>query len=371
MSIGFISYLDEATGAVIAVSSSHPLPVTGGGSGSGASQGAVTTSAPAYTDGTNDDLSLDTHGGLRTVVQASDGTPVDWSAPVEITGRGSAGTADTGVVTVQGITGGTAVPVSNPSAGSFQAQVQGPVADDAAASGNPVPVGGKHNATLPTYADGDRTQWQATSRGSLIVEGPTASAAAAVARPIPIAGVYYSSPATLTDGWGSYATLDSKGNLNAKMNVNAAAGSDTQSNTMGFVVRSDTPTSTLLLGVGPSLYNGSTWSRQAQIGATFGSNVGVAAVAQAGASFRHVTTNTSTDVKTSAGILHKVVINTAGASSNTLTLYNDTTGGTSNAIAVIDTTSGIDTLAYDLHFGNGLQAVTATGTAADITIVYR
>jgi hypothetical protein len=43
----------------------------------------------------------------------------------------------------------------------------GPVADDAAASGNPVPVGGIYNTTLPTYANLDRTQLQTGDNGSI------------------------------------------------------------------------------------------------------------------------------------------------------------------------------------------------------------
>jgi hypothetical protein len=46
----------------------------------------------------------------------------------------------------------------------------GPAADDAAASGNPVPVGGIYNTTLPTYSNLDRTQLQMGSRGSLHAE---------------------------------------------------------------------------------------------------------------------------------------------------------------------------------------------------------
>lgn len=56
--------------------------------------------------------------------------------------------------------------------------VGGPAADDAAASGNPVPVGGIYNTTLPTYTNLDRTQMQYGARGSLHVtlcgEGQTA-----------------------------------------------------------------------------------------------------------------------------------------------------------------------------------------------------
>lgn len=45
--------------------------------------------------------------------------------------------------------------------------VGGPAADDAAASGNPVPVGGIYNSTRPTYTNLDRTQAQSDTRGNI------------------------------------------------------------------------------------------------------------------------------------------------------------------------------------------------------------
>jgi hypothetical protein len=65
--------------------------------------GAVTATAPTYTTATTNALSLTTAGALRV-----DGSSV--TQPV--TGTGTAGTPATGVVTIQGISGGTAIPVS-------------------------------------------------------------------------------------------------------------------------------------------------------------------------------------------------------------------------------------------------------------------
>jgi hypothetical protein len=45
---------------------------------------------------------------------------------------------------------------------------QGAIADNAADSGNPLKVGGKYNATAPTYDDGDRGDAQLDSRGNLL-----------------------------------------------------------------------------------------------------------------------------------------------------------------------------------------------------------
>ena len=57
----------------------------------------------------------------------------------------------------------------NPRLSSGGLVVGGPAADDAAASGNPVPVGGIYNSTLPTYTAGDRTQLQSDTRGGVAV----------------------------------------------------------------------------------------------------------------------------------------------------------------------------------------------------------
>lgn len=66
------------------------------------------------------------------------------------------------------------------------------------------------------------------------------------------------------------------------------------------------------------------------------------------------------------GYLHAVVINTKGASANTLTL-SDTNG----TIAIIDTTANVGTIGYGCKFIGKLDAVSATGTGADYTVIWR
>lgn len=70
---------------------------------------------------------------------------------------GTAGSPSSDVITVQGIAAGTAQAVA------------GDVAAGAADSGSPVKGGGKYNATLPTYADGQRGDVQLTTRGATVV----------------------------------------------------------------------------------------------------------------------------------------------------------------------------------------------------------
>lgn len=66
-------------------------------------------------------------------------------------------------------------------------------------------------------------------------------------------------------------------------------------------------------------------------------------------------------------VLHSITINTKGASSNTCTVY-DNTSAAGTKIATIDTTSGVQTLFYDSICLVGITVVLGTGTSADITV---
>jgi hypothetical protein len=66
-------------------------------------------------------------------------------------------------------------------------------------------------------------------------------------------------------------------------------------------------------------------------------------------------------------VLHSITINTKGAASNTLTVYDNTTGS-GTKIAAIDTTAQTQTLFYDIICRTGITVVSATGTGADITV---
>lgn len=88
-------------------------------------------------------------------------------------------------------------------------------------------------------------------------------------------------------------------------------------------------------------------------------------------SYSHITTNASTQVYTGIGSLHGISINTKGASANTITVYDDTDCSTVPVMGVIDSTSNVQTLIYDIGFNTGLCIKTATGTAPDLTVIYR
>lgn len=147
------------------------LTVSGAGTAGSAAAGVVTVQGVAsmtpvqVSQATASNLNATVVGTGTFVTQSvvTQGTASNLNAAV--VGTGTAGSAAGGVLTVQGVASMTAL------AGNIT-QIGGNalVADDAA-SGTAfiLPVGGKYNATLPTYADGDRTQWQSGTRGALNV----------------------------------------------------------------------------------------------------------------------------------------------------------------------------------------------------------
>lgn len=77
----------------------------------------------------------------------------------------------------------------------------------------------------------------------------------------------------------------------------------------------------------------------------------------------------TTTMKSGQGILHTITINTKGTAANTLTVF-DNTAGSGTVIAIIDTTSNVQTLILDVAFSTGLTVVSAVGTGADLTIAW-
>jgi hypothetical protein len=85
--------------------------------------------------------------------------------------------------------------------------------------------------------------------------------------------------------------------------------------------------------------------------------------------YQHITTDTTTVVKSGSGILRMVSIGTPAAT-ETITLY-DNTAASGTVIAVITVVAGAPiALPYDVVFNTGLTVVTATA-AGDITVAYQ
>ena len=86
--------------------------------------------------------------------------------------------------------------------------------------------------------------------------------------------------------------------------------------------------------------------------------------------YAYISTATTTDVKSSAGVLVSVIMN--DANSGTITIYDDTTGGTTTPIGVIGPASAsrpATPLYYNIRMNNGIQVVTSS--ADDVTVVFK
>jgi len=72
-------------------------------------------------------------------------------------------------------------------------------------------------------------------------------------------------------------------------------------------------------------------------------------------------------------LLVAIVINSKGASSNTATIYDDIEGQETveRRIAKIDTTDSVTRLDFGLPIQYGINIRTATGTAPNLTVIYK
>lgn len=153
--------------------------------------------------------------------------------------------------------------------------------------------------------------------------GNVAAGATDSGNPVKVGGVYNSSPPTLTTGQRGDLQLDSNGNAKVTLGTKIAGEDQTLDR----------------LKTTPSY------------------------------SYRNLAANATTTVKSGAGVLHAIVVNTAGGSANTCTIY-DNTAGSGTKIGTINTTAFVTAWVYNAAFATGLTIVMATGTAADITVVY-
>lgn len=86
--------------------------------------------------------------------------------------------------------------------------------------------------------------------------------------------------------------------------------------------------------------------------------------------YAHISTATTTVVKSGAGTLRSICVNTKGTVASTVTVY-DNTAGSGTKIAVIDSLSALGTYIYDVAFSTGLTVVSTGTVAPDITVSYR
>lgn len=205
-------------------------------------------------------------------------------------------------------------------AGASADQVQGNVAAGTADAGNPVKIGGKYNATLPTYADGQRGDLQLSARGS----------------------------------------------ARALMQVNGVSASDNFfNNSVGFVGNDASPTNGVLLMVGDYAFNGTGWDR----------------VVKPNSAARLLSSAASTNgasIKASAGNVQKIVCNNTNAADRFLKLYNKASApivGTDTPILTLTLPASTKNIQIDMgatgqYFGTGIAyAITANAADADATAI--
>lgn len=86
--------------------------------------------------------------------------------------------------------------------------------------------------------------------------------------------------------------------------------------------------------------------------------------------YSHISTATTTTVKSGAGNLHSISVNTKGTVASTITVF-DNTAGSGTVIGVIDSLNLSGAFVLDVAFTTGLTIVTTGTVSPDITVSYR
>ena len=117
-----------------------------------------------------------------------------------------------------------------------------------------------------------------------------------------------------------------------------------------------------MLSSGGYVWNGTSWDRRP-------GNVHYTPTDEFPSSYSHISTNTSTAIRTGATELHTITLNSVGSGS-TATIYDNTTC-TGAVVAVIDTSKQTGTSQrFDALLNTGLCVLTAGTSAADITVMW-
>jgi hypothetical protein len=256
------------------------------------------------------------------------------------------------------------------SAGRLVVESTGNIASGVADSGNPVKVGGVRRATLPSFADGQRGDLQLGARGSLQVnlmstDGTTgAQLVAAGDGRVAQTALEVDALGAVFDGtnWNR-ARGDAVGGAWVQGNV-ASGATDTGSPVKAGGRFNTTP---------PTLTNGQRGDLQVDAAANLKTTLATLIAGEdqvfdrLKTMMRFTPTNiaaaTTTLVKSGAGVLHSITINTTAA--GTITIYDSLTAA-GTKIATIKTSVVEQTFVFDCAFATGLTIV--TGAASDITV---
>lgn len=93
------------------------------------------------------------------------------------------------------------------------------------------------------------------------------------------------------------------------------------------------------------------------------------AAAQQGFQYQNITTDTTTVVKTTPGLLHSICVNTPAAT-GTVTIYDNTAASGTKIGTITSYASVPKCFIYDVNFYTGLTVVTGTATP-DVTVSFR
>lgn len=232
----------------------------------------------------------------------------------------------------------------------------------------------KYDLGTFTATTGQSYDLRMDAAGNLLVSaaGPAASGTAASGNPVPVGGDYNSTlPTNITTGERAMFQTDQNGNLRIHLAGSRGAAADGTSNALiGGLTGRDVDDGASPLLTAPLLFNGTTWDRDVKANAT-------ARLLSA------ANTTNSTLVKNAAGNLFKITGYNAAAALRYLKLYNKAsapTVGTDTPVwtEVLPATAKftIDFVAQPLYFATGIGfGLTTAGadndtgalTAADIT----
>lgn len=310
------------------VSTGNPLPTTGGGSSSAVVVNQQSNAlAPTYVEGTTNPLSGDLSGNLRAASPDA--------------GNAAAGTGTASVTSATTIfsidtTNYNALHVQITSAGTT-CTITYEQSDD--------------NATwlsAPGYND------LATNVNALLTTSTTT-----VGIIFPIKARYFRARvSTYTSGTVTafYTLRRVYGNNNTQAYANIAT----------------------INGVVPLMGNGVTGTGAQRVtvasdNTAFPVNAQLLAATTGGYSFLHIAAGqATTNVKSGAGTLHSIVLNSAATATNVTTVYDSTAAsGTVIAIPAVTTATVPTALIFDIAFATGLTISTTTANGGDMTVTYK
>lgn len=227
-------------------------------------------------------------------------------------------------------------------------------------SAAPLPV------TVASQTGASATQVQGSSASGATDDG---------SNPVKVGCVFLTTLPAPTNGQRSNCQMDSDGSM--RMSMAGVQTSGVAAQPKGAILPWQQGTARSLanaypLGVMPFLYNGTNEDAAVTIAgalAAGSAGTGTTATEPSGALFNEITTATSTTVKASAGILHRVTVNTC-VTSATIKVYNALSAtGTPITITCPATVGNPFYIDYDMYFGTGIFVVTSGAT--DVTVGYR